>query len=812
MKLRSILIILAVLAFVASCCGGYFYYQALRKAAFQEAEQEAASQVHKSSNIISSYLTKDRHAVHLMAGSGPLIKALNAPGPEALKAANLELDRFQNGLDANVCYLMDARGITIASSNRYEVDSFMGKDYSFRPYFKSAIQGRPEVYMALGVTSHVRGVYYSQPVYGEDPEKILGVAVIKRSVDEIEATFQHLNGGVLLLVDPHGVVFASNQSQWLFKVLWPLLEEDSRAIAETSQFGQGPWTSTGLEFIGPNLARDATGLEYQVHRRPLDNFPNWEVVHIRGLDDVYDQVSRLPATQTGYLIMVVVSLVGFSVFLLYRSASEDLARRRTVERELRESEGLFRSIVEYSHEGILIVGDDFRFKYVNDELGLMLGYGRQEMVGKDFRDFLDEESREIVTNNYRKRQSGEKVPHRYEFNVVRKGGEKRRVETSSSVMVDRSGKPQTVTMLLDITERKAADNALQESLEKYRSILESMEEGYFEADLTGNFTFANEAMCRIMDYSREELLSMSHRDVASPEATRTVFRFFNEIYRTGRPDIIQDYQITRRSGRIRMLEISGSLRRDRNGEPVGFRGVVRDVTERVQAQKAIQESEEKYRTILESLEEGYFELDPSGNFVFMNEAMVRILGYTRAELMGTPGARYCTPESMGLITQHLTQVFTTGQPARVRDYEVVTKSGETRVLLGSASLLLDSEGRPTGFRGLALDVTDRKRALEALQESEERYRTVLDANPDPVIVFDPDGHVQYLNPAFTTVFGWTLGEMAGRGLDHFEPEEERIASNLIRDHLLSQERFYNFETRRISKDGLAIPVGISAAV
>jgi len=144
----------------------------------------------------------------------------------------------------------------------------------------------------------------------------------------------------------------------------------------------------------------------------------------------------------------------------YDGMIEDITERKKVEKKLKESEERYRSVVENSHDGILIVGEDYKFTYVNDELCKILLYSRDEIVGHDFREFLDEESKKLVADRYIRRQRGEKVPPRYEFDVLRRDGEKRRVEISSTVIKDSTGKLWTVAQILDITEHKKAEEKL----------------------------------------------------------------------------------------------------------------------------------------------------------------------------------------------------------------------------------------------------------------------------------------------------------------------------------------------------------------
>ncbi|MGB9892819.1 MAG: HD domain-containing phosphohydrolase [Candidatus Saccharicenans sp.] len=149
----------------------------------------------------------------------------------------------------------------------------------------------------------------------------------------------------------------------------------------------------------------------------------------------------------------------------------DITERKKTEAALRESEENFRSIVEYSHEGIFMVDDNYKFIYCNDELCRMLDYSREEIIGQDFRKFLDEESRTLVADRYLRRQRGEELPHRYEFNIVKKDGSKRRVEISSTVIKDSTGKMRTVAQLLDITERKKAEEINHEMMKNLRKAL-----------------------------------------------------------------------------------------------------------------------------------------------------------------------------------------------------------------------------------------------------------------------------------------------------------------------------------------------------
>jgi len=141
-------------------------------------------------------------------------------------------------------------------------------------------------------------------------------------------------------------------------------------------------------------------------------------------------------------------------------------KRERAEEALLENEERYRAVVENSHNGILIVSEDFKFEYVNDQLCQILGRNREEIIGHDFREFMEGESEKLVADRYLRRQRGEEVPERYEFNVFRKDSGQRRVEISSAIVRDSKGKVKTIAQLMDITERVRAEEEIRQRTEE----------------------------------------------------------------------------------------------------------------------------------------------------------------------------------------------------------------------------------------------------------------------------------------------------------------------------------------------------------
>ena len=239
--------------------------------------------------------------------------------------------------------------------------------------------------------------------------------------------------------------------------------------------------------------------------------------------------------------------------------------------------------------------------------------------------------------------------------------------------------------------------------------------------------------------------------------------------------------------------------------------ILANAIERQRSAEALEKSEEKYRTILETMEDGYWETDLAGHLTFVNPAMKRISERPAHEMIGGHSLADSDDETGKRMTKIFAQIHQTGKPVRLTDFSITTPNGKRKDIEISASLMIDDEGNPMGFKGISRDVTVRKKAQQALRESEERYRAVLQANPDPVSVANLKGEILYLNPSFETVFGWTLREYEGKRLMGFIPEDKQAEVVEMMGRVVGGEVYYGLESLRISVSGERIPVSVSGA-
>lgn len=477
-KLRVILVVLSFLSFLSVSVAGYVYFRSLQDSAHKEAEKDSALQAERIRNGVSSFLAENLKTARALAGLEEIGEVLSHPRGASLARANAVLDHFRSALAADVCYVMDRDGMTVASSNRDAPDSFVGNNFSFRPYWKQAIRGTPATYMAQGVTSNVRGVYFSHPVYGDPAAPPVGVAVIKVSTGPIEREFRQGGEGIVLLADPKGIVFVASRKEWLYRSLQGLTQEDLEEVARSQQFGPGPWDWSGLSILGDGTARDASGKAYRFYRLDVSTYPGWSVVYLSDLAAVSRKISAPLFRVTGPIILALCFLIGLSVFFLYRRASDDIVRRKAaedalleaqkqltlhsgeLERQVRERTRRFTNILRHTPAVVYVKDREGRYAYVNPRFTELFGVRNAEVRGKTDFDVFPYEFAHAFRENDRKVLAG-RASIQVEETFPQEGGAHVYLSTRFPIYDD-EGVPTTLCGIsTDISEIKKAEDQLR---------------------------------------------------------------------------------------------------------------------------------------------------------------------------------------------------------------------------------------------------------------------------------------------------------------------------------------------------------------
>jgi two-component system cell cycle sensor histidine kinase/response regulator CckA len=247
---------------------------------------------------------------------------------------------------------------------------------------------------------------------------------------------------------------------------------------------------------------------------------------------------------------------------------------------------------------------------------------------------------------------------------------------------------------------------LQEIERRYQTVFEAAPIGIAIADPQGYFLEANEAFIKMLGYNRRDIGDITFVDITHPEDRAETLGLSQEV-RDGKIDFYRsEKRYLTKNGDVVWVVVRATAVRHADGSIKYWLGLMEDISERLESEEALRQSEEKYRNILEGIEEGYFEVDLAGNFTFFNDAMCNIFGFSRAELMGTNNRDYTSRKTSKKMYHVFNRVYRTGRSARVLNYEINTKDGNKKVLAVSASLLRNSDRELIGFRGFARDVTE----------------------------------------------------------------------------------------------------------
>lgn len=294
--------------------------------------------------------------------------------------------------------------------------------------------------------------------------------------------------------------------------------------------------------------------------------------------------------------------------------------------------------------------------------------------------------------------------------------------------------------------------SLEDENARYRDFLEdSVIIGCFETDLQGRFTYTNRLNYEALGHDKAAYMAEGPV-YASEEDSARLRSAFQSAKNNGRPAIV-DYRLRHKNGALRIIETEVSLIRDKAGNPVGYRGVSRDVTER----KTLTTELQRYKDFIENIEDICFETDLKGVLTFINEAASKKLGYPSKDvLLGRSHRAYsATPQHSRKITEIFKEVFRTDQ-ARGADFDILDANKQIRYLHQSVSLIRDSKGAPRGFRGIAQDISERKK----MELEQERYRNFLENVEDGCYEIDLKGYNIFCNQATERIMGYTREELA----------------------------------------------------
>jgi PAS domain S-box-containing protein len=450
-----------------------------------------------------------------------------------------------------------------------------------------------------------------------------------------------------------------------------------------------------------------------------------------------------------------------------------------------ETEERIQNILDSIQESYFEVDLKGNLVFFNDRALRELGYDAKELQGMAFRYLVDSDTARMLYDTFHRVYRSCQPLRGFEWQVNIKDGRVIDVESSIGLLRDKNGRPCGFHgVARNITDRKHAERELRLSEEKYRTILDIMEEAYMECDLLGTITFVNDTACRFFGERQDNLIGASLRDYQPSEAADRMHQVFTRIYETGRPQLQVDYDLASNSGECRSYQLNAALKLDAAGNPCGFRLLIRDVTDRKKAQEDLRASESKYRSILENIQETYVETNLRGDFTFFNDAMCDLLGYSRNELRAM-NYRDCVTPGGALQTYRIfNEIYRTNEKKDFIEHELIAKDGRRIIVHMSVSLIHSPAGHPAGFRGIARDVTDRIRSEQMIQASEKRLRMITESIRDVIWTMDLKKRYTYMSPAILSIFGYTADQFANLSFaDYLKPASRAMVEKALTEEI-----------------------------
>ncbi len=268
-----------------------------------------------------------------------------------------------------------------------------------------------------------------------------------------------------------------------------------------------------------------------------------------------------------------------------------------------------------------------------------------------------------------------------------------------------------------LSERKQAVVALRENEARYYTILVGIEDGYFEVDIAGNLTFFNDSVCRMLGYPRAELTGMNSRQYTDAENSRKLYGEFNKIYRTGEPSKGLCHEIIRKDGTKLSVESSASLMRNIYGRPVGFRGIMRDLTDRRRAEEALRRGKERFAAICKPAAVGVAETElVTGRFLTVNRRLCELVGRSEEELLATTFQAITHPDDLHLHEEKTALLLAGKIDHYTLEKRYISKDGATIWVSIKVSPVRKPGEEPGRNIVVVEDITERKRLEDEVWE------------------------------------------------------------------------------------------------
>jgi diguanylate cyclase (GGDEF)-like protein/PAS domain S-box-containing protein len=426
--------------------------------------------------------------------------------------------------------------------------------------------------------------------------------------------------------------------------------------------------------------------------------------------------------------------------------SMDITEKNEDREALRDSEQQMREIVNFLPDATLVIDRDGTVIAWNRAIEEMTGIPVAQMLGKKNREYslpfhgkiqpilidfalAPDSIRESAYTRFEKKGSLLLA----EMDFISPRGEKRYLWLKASPIYDRAGAVSgAIETIRDITELKRAEALLRIEKVRMEELFEGSPEAIALTDPDGRVIRINQHFTKLFGYTPAEAGGRSVDELIVPADLPEEASELTRRVAGGKPLSIETVRQTKNGVPVQVSILATPIQIDE--DQIGIYAIYRDISERKRFETALRENEERYRTIIETIEDGYYETDLHGRVVFANDSLLRILACSREEVIGTSFRGFTDRENGQRIWLACRKVFDTGDPCVGLEWVISRKGGELRSLEISISLIRDAADNPTGFRGILRDITERIRSEETIRKL--AYHDALTGLPNRFLFYD----------------------------------------------------------------------------
>lgn len=570
----------------------------------------------------------------------------------------------------------------------------------------------------------------------------------------------------------------------------------------TAALSDGPWHVIVADFSLPGFS----GLEALRLTREIE--PDLPFILVSGTIGEELAVAAMRAGAQDYVMKSNLARLGPAIDRERYEYKLRLQRTRD-QQLLRESEERFRATFEQMAVGVVHLSVDGRCIRVNERFCKIAGYTRAMAIGRDYRTFLRERSRDAAIAAFDDLISGRIDRFATEESLVRGDGTRIWVNLSASLArITGSGERYLVIVVEDISERKATEDALRASEARYRLLLEQASDGIFISDAEGRVLDVNDSAVQLVRIDRHRLMTMRIDDLI-PERER---REHPPVYPRLGPEEVAIFARTLQRGDGSEVDVELSVKRLPDGR---VQSIVRDLTDRLAAQAQLRLSEQRFRLISKATNDAIWDWTLDTGEVWWNESFFSHFGYWPHEVAGTLDwwIERIHPDDRERIESTLVAALDGTDNLWSDEYRFRAADGDYRFVIDRGYISRDETGKAVRMLGSVMDQTERRASEEALRASESRFRHVYESSMLGILFWNLDGTIHDANDAFLEMIGYTREDLRnGINWHTLTPPQWRESDERAVAEIRATGRCTPFEKEYTRKDGSKVTVFLGATL